>query len=111
MSDTIWSALIGAGGAVIVCLITQYFILKRARMEMIESSKREREEMFNAQKESIVSIQHQIEMVCYKVDELSKRVEKHNQVIDRTYALEKKADVIEEQIKVINHRLDDLERS
>lgn len=41
------------------------------------------------------------------------RVEKkqdiHNHFIERTYILEKRADVQEEQIKVINHRIEDLE--
>lgn len=45
----------------------------------------------------------------YKIDELSKRVDKHNHVIQRTYALEQNEAVINEQIKVINHRLQDLE--
>lgn len=44
-----------------------------------------------------------------KIEELSKYVEKHNQVIERTYALERKAGIIEEQVKVINHRISDLE--
>ena len=45
-----------------------------------------------------------------EIEALSKRVEKHNGVIDRTYALEQKAAVQEEQIKVANHRIDDLEK-
>lgn len=111
MNETVLSALIGACGAVIVCLITQFFILKKARLEMIESSNRQREEMYQAQKESIVGLQHQIEMIVYKIDELTKHVEKHNQVIDRTYTLEKRCDVLEEQMKVANHHIDDLEHN
>lgn len=42
------------------------------------------------------------------------RVEKkqdfHNKVIERTYILERRTDVQEEQIKVANHRIEDLER-
>ena len=48
------------------------------------------------------------------VDEHFKRVEKkqdfHNKVIERTYILERRTDVQEEQIKVANHRIEDLER-
>ena len=44
-----------------------------------------------------------------KFEELSKRVEKHNQVIDRTYALETQAALMDEQIRVANHRIADLE--
>ena len=39
----------------------------------------------------------------YRIEQLEKKVEKHNSVVERTY-------VIEEQIKVANHRIDDLER-
>ena len=36
------------------------------------------------------------------ISELEKKVEKHNKVMERTF-------VLEEQIKVVNHRLSDLE--
>ncbi len=45
----------------------------------------------------------------YRIDELTKQVEKHNKIIERTYELEKRADVVDEQIKVANHRIQDLE--
>lgn len=45
----------------------------------------------------------------YRLEQLEKKVEKHNSVIERTYKLEQKQEVEEEKIKVINHRIDDLE--
>lgn len=39
----------------------------------------------------------------YRIQELEKKVDKHNTVIERTYRLE-------EMMKVANHRLTDLER-
>lgn len=45
----------------------------------------------------------------YKLEELTKRVDKHNNVIERTYKLEKTMELHEEKIKVANHRIDDLE--
>ncbi len=45
----------------------------------------------------------------YRLGELEKKVDKHNQVIDRVYKLESRGAVIEEDIKVANHRIDDLE--
>ena len=45
-----------------------------------------------------------------KIEELTRKVEKHNNMIERTYELEKRQSVVEEQIKVANHRLDDLEK-
>ena len=49
-------------------------------------------------------------MTNYRIEQLEKKVDKHNSVIERTYELERKADVVDEKIKVANHRLDDLER-
>lgn len=45
----------------------------------------------------------------YRIEQLEKKVDKHNGVIDRTYKLEEKEAVVSEQLKVINHRLSDLE--
>ena len=45
-----------------------------------------------------------------KIEELSNRVEKHNTVIERTYALEKAVGILENKEKVSEHRLDDLEK-
>ena len=46
----------------------------------------------------------------YRIERLEKQVEKHNQVIDRVYKLEQADAVEEEEIKVINHRIRDLEK-
>ena len=47
----------------------------------------------------------------YKIDELTKRVDKHNHVVERTYILEQKAAVFEEKMDVANHRIADLENA
>lgn len=46
----------------------------------------------------------------YRIEQLEKKVEKHNSVIERVYNLEKHEAVFEEEIKVANHRIDDLEQ-
>ncbi len=48
-------------------------------------------------------------LIAYKLEQLEKKVDLHNTVIERTYVLERRADVVAEQIKVANHRIDDLE--
>lgn len=48
-------------------------------------------------------------LVNYRIEQLEKKVDKHNQVIERVYKLEQAEAVEEEEIKVINHRLCDLE--
>lgn len=50
-------------------------------------------------------------LIEYRLCELEKKVDKHNNLIERTYNLEKSNELQEEKIKVINHRLEDLERS
>lgn len=45
----------------------------------------------------------------YRIEQLEKKVEKHNNFIERVYEVERVVDVHEEKIKVANHRIDDLE--
>lgn len=45
----------------------------------------------------------------YRLEQLEKKVEAHNKLIDRTYKLEEEEKLTEEKIKVINHRIEDLE--
>lgn len=44
-----------------------------------------------------------LKLVNYRITQLEEKVNKHNQVIQRTF-------ILEEQMKVANHRIDDLER-
>lgn len=77
--------------AIVVCMINNVYQQRRTRAEN--------------------SAQHAetAAMLDYKLTELAKRVDKHNHVVERTYELEKRTDVMEEKIKVVNHRIEDLE--
>lgn len=59
-----------------------------------------------------VKTQHEktIALIDYKLEELTKRVDKHNNVVERVYELEQKLEVQEERIRVANHRIDDLKQ-
>ena len=81
MNPTIVSSLISAAVTLLVCVITQYTQNKKT-----------------------------VALIEYKIEELTKKVEKHNNLIERTYELEKEAELHEEQIKVANHRIADLEK-
>ena len=48
-------------------------------------------------------------LTTYRIEQLEKKVDKHNTVIERTYKLEEAQAVLQEQIKVANHRIEDLE--
>lgn len=44
-----------------------------------------------------------------RLKDLTRQVEKHNSVIERTYEAERQLDVLTEKQRVANHRIDDLE--
>lgn len=48
-------------------------------------------------------------LIEYRLKKLEEKVDKHNSVIERTFELEKRAEVFEEKITVANHRIKDLE--
>lgn len=80
--ETIIAAGIGGAVTLIVCIVNNHF-QSNATRKMIE----------------------------YKLDELTKRVDKHNNVIERVYRLEQHKAVIDEKIQVVNHRIADLEKA
>ena len=49
------------------------------------------------------------DLVNFKFDQQDKKLEKHNNFITRVYDLERKDGIREEQIKVANNRIKDLE--
>ena len=46
--------------------------------------------------------------ILARLSSLEKKVDKHNNLVERTYELEEQAAIHEEKIKVANHRIDDL---
>lgn len=50
------------------------------------------------------------ELVNYKFEETDRKLTRHNNFITRVYELEKREGIAEEQIKVANHRIEDLEK-
>ena len=45
----------------------------------------------------------------YRIEQLEKKVDKHNNLIERMFKAEEAITVLDEKIKVANHRIDDLE--
>ena len=52
---------------------------------------------------SYMSHRKSISIIAYRLEQLEKKVDKHNKFAERM-------PVVEEQMKVVNHRLEDLER-
>ncbi len=60
---------------------------------------------------AIISAMISNKVSVYRIEQLEKKVEKHNNLIDRVYRLEEHDAVFEEEIKVANHRISDLEQA
>jgi len=58
---------------------------------------------------SILGVLASARLTTYRLAQLEKKVDKHNQVVERTYKLEERASLLEEDVRVANHRIDDLE--
>lgn len=81
MNEGVIAAIISAAGAVLVSIVNSRYQSNSTR-----------------------------KLIEYKIDELTKRVDKHNNVVERTYKLEELTALQEEKIKVANHRIEDLEK-
>lgn len=45
----------------------------------------------------------------YRLTQIEKKQDKHNNLIERTYHLEERTAILEEKVSVANHRIQDLE--
>lgn len=46
----------------------------------------------------------------YRIEQLEEKVNKHNNLIERTFRIEGALSVLDERVKVANHRIEDLEK-
>ena len=49
-------------------------------------------------------------LIAYRLEQLEQKVNKHNNLVERTYALEEAVALADERIRVANRRIADLER-
>ena len=59
---------------------------------------------------TVEELKFEIRTIKKDIKDLETKQDKHNQVVERVYELEKVAEVLEERQKTANHRIDDLER-
>lgn len=81
-------ALITGIIAVVVCMINNIYQQKRTK----------------------VANEKTIDLIDYKLSELTKRVDKHNNLIERTYRLEEAVSLQEEKIKAASNRMYELDK-
>ena len=48
-------------------------------------------------------------LIAYRLEQLEQKVSKHNNLVERTYALEESVALMDERVRVSNHRIADLE--
>lgn len=60
---------------------------------------------------TVAGIRKSTSLVEYRLTKLEEKINKHNEVITRTYKLEQDYAVMEEKIKVANNRINDLEET
>ena len=49
-------------------------------------------------------------LISYRLDQIEKKQDAHNRLIERTYELEETAAIHTEKFKVVDHRIEDLEK-
>lgn len=83
-----YEAIVTGAVGIIVCVIGGFFQMKQVRQENDKT----------------------VALIEYRLKKLEEKVDKHNNVVERTYKLEELTALQEEKIKVANHRIDDLEK-
>ncbi len=60
---------------------------------------------------SVIGVLASARLTQYRLEQLEKKVDKHNSVIERTYKLETRCAVLEEDLKTVGRRMERGERS
>ena len=110
MPTEVITAVITAITTLLVSLGTWHVSMRQYRLKNMDIVTKAIDEVKDTVTANNADIQQHLAVIDLKIQTLSDRVEKHNGVIERTYKLEQETAVHTEQIKVANHRIEDLER-
>ncbi len=88
MSEAVIVGLITAGSAIVCQVILALSGRAAARKENAENQR----------------------LITYRLDQLEQKVTAHNNVIERTYKLERDSEIIKEKLSSASHRIADLEK-
>lgn len=86
MNETVISAMLSGGAAIIVCCISNFF--------QAQSSKEQHDKT--------------VALIEYRLDELTKKVEKHNNLVERFSVLEQSVNTAWKRIDEIKEEIDKL---
>lgn len=96
------ASVIGALIAAIGAIVTQIIISNRSKKDFIAELQRQSEV-------KDTEIKGEIKVIRTEITQLRESQDKHNKMIERMYAAENEITKLNEQIKVANHRIEDLE--
>ena len=128
MTESVIVALIGCCATIIGSVLTYAYQIKKLRTETLEhheTVKSEQTKQFNELKDAVNSRIDKLEdsvkemkfeyeknasLTTEKLNQLEKKQDKHNNLIERMYSAEKDIEVLKNREKVSEHRLEDLEK-
>ena len=102
----IWKAGDSMSDAVIVAIVT----LVGTIITVLAANKHTLAELDKKSELSDSKIQGEIDVIKADIRTLSNRVEAHNKLVERTYALESHVNVLDEQVKGASQRIEELKR-
>lgn len=98
LDPEIVTALISALVTLLVSIGTWHVTMRQYREKNKDLVTKAVEDVKDTLSENIASIQSHLAVVDEKIETLSNRVEKHNGVIERTYKLEVKTDMMQSEL-------------
>lgn len=85
--------------------------MNNKKLELADKDKKELRGIVEEVVSHLEEVKDEQTRLSYTVEELKKDVMRHNNVIERTYELERKVAVLENREAVSEHRLTDLEKA
>lgn len=102
------TALIGAGVAIVVCIINNHFTMGRTLAEIRENNDKAIQEVRLSNNDVIAHLQTTISVLEIKLSQLAEKTDKHNNLVERMYDLEKLATQYSIVQQNMDKRVDDI---
>ena len=83
---------------IIIAIITSTFTFLGVVITVLYGNKKTRD-----------NVKEHTNLTLYRIQQLEKKQDKHNTLIERMYKVEDRLSIDEEKLRVANHRIDDLE--
>ena len=105
MSTEMLTAIISAITTLLVSLGTWHVSMRQHRLKTQQAMTEAIDDVKETVTENNAQIQQHISIIDLKIETLSDRVEKHNNLVERMYAVEKRTDLQDKDINYIKEKL------